>query len=117
MMDAQTLLWVLSSGAGSALIGGAVAWWWQGRAIKALRGRLDACEASRVTAVERSRQARGQINQLQQALAAARAELAARDEDRQRREQVARRLDEAPMLVLPKAELPANGFADTLPIA
>ena len=86
--------------------------------------RLEHAEQARATAHERSRQARQQVAQLQQALATAKAQQAAAgeaakaknaDDTPSRREQLARKLDDEPTLVLPRRELPADGFADTMP--
>ncbi len=111
---------------GSALAGGSAgagaAWWWQSRSVRALQARLAQSEQSRATVTERARQARTQIGQLQQALEAAKAELAAKDRQaeradggRHRREQLSRTLDDQATLVLPRHDLPADGFAETQP--
>lgn len=111
---------------GAALAGGSIgagaAWWWQARSLRALQARLAQSEQSRATVTERARQARTQIGQLQQALEAAKAELAAKekladraDGGRHRREQLSRTLDDQATLVLPRHELPADGFAETQP--
>lgn len=110
----------------AALAGGAAgaggAWWWQSRSVRALQARLAQSEQSRATVTERARQARAQITQLQQDLATVKAELAAKekaadraDGGRHRREQLSRTLDDQATLVLPRPELPADGFAETQP--
>lgn len=111
---------------GSAFAGGSAgagaAWWWQSRSVRALQARLAQSEQERATVNERARQARTQVGKLQQALEAARAELAAKDQQadradagRARREQLSRTLDDQATLVLPRHELPADGFAETQP--
>lgn len=121
MMDTQLLLSMAAAAVAGVSAGAGGAWWWQSRTVRALHARLGQSEQARATVTERSRQARAQIAQLQQALAAAKAELATRAQaservdGRQRREQLSRALDEQPTLVLPRQELPADGFADTQP--
>lgn len=124
MMDMQLLLWVAASAVVSGLAVGAGIGWWTMRTVKVLRTRLEHAEQARATAHERSRQARQQVAQLQQALATAKAQQAVASDatkaDRadgtpSRREQLARKLDDEPTLVLPRRELPADGFADTMP--
>ena len=125
MIDAQLPLWVAASAVGFAAVAAGGVGWWALRSIAALRAKLDHSEQARAAAHERSRQARQQVAQLQQALAAAKAELAARPADAApkpvdagaRREQLARRLDDEPTMVLPRREVPADGFADTMPFA
>jgi len=93
---------------------------WSHRRALALRRRLASSELAAGAAVERSQQARQQVVQLQQELTQLRNELGKRLADQrqqqQQRAQVARALAEAPTLVLPRRELPASGFADTLPL-
>lgn len=124
MMDTQLLLWMAASAGVSGLAAAAGVGWWTMRTVKALRTRLEHAEQARATAHERSRQARQQVAQLQQALATAKAQQTAAgeaakaknaDDTPSRREQLARKLDDEPTLVLPRRELPADGFADTMP--
>ncbi|WP_162910368.1 hypothetical protein [Azohydromonas sediminis] len=116
-MSAETLIWATSAAVGSGLLAGMGVGVWARRRITLLRTQIEHGEAARTAAVERSRQARQQIAQLQEELAAAKAELGKRKSEQSRRDEVARRLDEEPTMVLPRHELPSNGFADTMPLA
>lgn len=116
MTSAETLMWAATAAMGSGLLAGVGVGVWARRQITALRAQVEHSEAARTAAVDRSRQARQQIAQLQEELAAAKAELGTRKGDQKRRDEVARRLDEEPTMVLPRRELPSSGFADTMPL-
>jgi uncharacterized protein HemX len=121
-MDTQLMLAMVVAALAGGAAGAGGAWWWQSRSVRALQARLAQSEQSRATVTERARQARAQITQLQQDLATVKAELAAKekaadraDGGRHRREQLSRTLDDQATLVLPRPELPADGFAETQP--
>lgn len=117
MTSAETLIWATAAAVGSGLLAGVGVGVWARRQITALRAQIEHSEAARTAAVERSRQTRQQIAQLHEELTAAKAELGKRKSEQSRRDEVARRLDEEPTMVLPRRELPSTGFADTMPLA
>jgi len=116
MMNAETLMWAAAAAVGSGLVASIGVGVWARRQLSALRAQVEHSETAHAAAVERSRQARQQIAQLQEELTAAKAELSTRRNEPKRREDVARRLDEEPTMVLPRRELPSTGFADTMPL-
>lgn len=117
MMNAEMLMWTAVAAVGSGGLVGAGVGMWARQRLTALRAQVEHSEAARAAAVERSRQARQQVAQLQEELTATKAELGKRKSEPKRRDEVARRLDEEPTMVLPRRELPANGFADTMPLS
>jgi cytoskeletal protein RodZ len=130
-MDATALWFAIGAGAvASAAAGAAGSWWWQSRHARSLHAKLEKSEQARIAAVERSRQARAQVTQLQQALAVAKgtpddrsaagaepldAQTPTADDARERRARLSRQLDETPLL-RPRHEVPTHGFADTVPV-
>jgi chromosome condensin MukBEF ATPase and DNA-binding subunit MukB len=130
-MDTTALWFAIGTGAvASAAAGVAGGWWWQSRHAKSLHAKLEKSEQARTAAVERSRQARAQVAQLQQALAAAKghpddrstvgaepleAHTPTADDAQQRRARLSRQLDETPLL-RPRHEVASHGFADTVPV-
>jgi hypothetical protein len=71
-MDPLQWLWIAGAALAGAAVGVAVCHWQMSRTIEALRQRIERAEQARNGAIERSAQAREQIAQLNQAIAAMR---------------------------------------------
>lgn len=122
-MDSLQWLWIAGAALGGAAVGVGVCHWQMSRTIELLRQRIDRAEQARNGAIERSAQAREQIAQLNQAIAAMRRTHSARaaanvgsispDERRERAEKALAdaRPDER-TLVQARPELP-QAFRDT----
>lgn len=121
-MDSLQWLWIAGAALGGAAIGAGLCHWQMSRTIELLRQRIERAEQARNGAIERSAQAREQIAQLNQAIAAMRrthsaraaANVAASSEERRERAEKAladARPDDK-TLHLARPELP-QAFRDT----
>lgn len=122
-MDSLQWLWIAGAALAGAAVGASLCHWQMSRTIGLLRQRIERAEQARNGAIERSAQAREQIAQLNQAIAAMRRTHSARaaanvipagpDERRERAEKAltdARPDDRT--LVQPRQTLP-QAFRDT----
>jgi hypothetical protein len=71
-MDSLQWLWIAGAALAGAAVGVAVCHWQMNRTVELLRQRIERAEQARNGAIERSAQAREQIAQLNQAIAAMR---------------------------------------------
>lgn len=115
-MDFAAWSWILLASSITAACTASACRWWFGQSMVIMQRRLDQSELARQAAHERAQAARQQVAQLNKTIADLHKRQKAHHELLQRRTQLAATLSAREVEAEAATALPANGFADTMPM-